>query len=158
MDNIGHYVTDEESDYGQHHLITSCHSIDLFEINITFIIFVNTSDASVNASLVIIESIDTSNMCSHLQKKLLEDDEIYHGLWTSIQENPELTAVVRSRQLHEGIDWLLLRLLICRIFSSFKISASVGGLIGHTSFSYSSTRAESMSSSIKRDSFVRCLV
>ena len=49
---------------------------------------------------MIIESIDTSNMCSHLQKKLLEDGGIYHGLWTSMQENPELTAVVRSRQLH----------------------------------------------------------
>ena len=49
---------------------------------------------------MIIESIDTSNMCSHLQKKLLEDDGIYHVLWTSIQEDPELTAVVRSRQLH----------------------------------------------------------
>ena len=49
---------------------------------------------------MIIESIDTSNMCSHLQKKLLVDDGIYHGLWTSIQEDPELTAVVRSRQLH----------------------------------------------------------
>ena len=49
---------------------------------------------------MIIESIDTSNMCSHLQKKLLEDDGIYHGLWTSLQEDPELTAVVRSRQLH----------------------------------------------------------
>ena len=49
---------------------------------------------------MIIESIDTSNMCSHLQKKLLEDDGIYHGLWTSMQEDPELTAVVRSRQLH----------------------------------------------------------
>lgn len=49
---------------------------------------------------MIIESIDTSNMCSHLQKKLLEDDGIYHCLWTSMQEDPELTAVVRSRQLH----------------------------------------------------------
>ena len=39
-------------------------------------------------------------MCSHLQKKLLEGDGIYYGLWTSIQEDPELTAVVRSRQLH----------------------------------------------------------
>lgn len=39
-------------------------------------------------------------MCSHLQKKLLEDDGIYYGLWTSMQEDPELTAVVRSRQLH----------------------------------------------------------
>ena len=49
---------------------------------------------------MIIESIDTSNMCSHLQKKLLEDDGIYHGLWTFMQEDPELTAVVRARQLH----------------------------------------------------------
>ncbi len=49
---------------------------------------------------MIIESIDTSNICSHLQKKLLEDDGIYHGLWTSMQEDPELTVVVRSRQLH----------------------------------------------------------
>ena len=45
-------------------------------------------------------NIDTSNMCSHLQKKLFEDDGVYHGLWTSMQEDPELTAVVRSRQLH----------------------------------------------------------
>ena len=49
---------------------------------------------------MIIESIDTSNMCSHLQKKLFEDDGIYHDLWTSMQEDPELTAVVRARQLH----------------------------------------------------------
>ena len=39
-------------------------------------------------------------MCSHLQKKLCEDDGVYHGLWASMQEDPELTAVVRSRQLH----------------------------------------------------------
>ena len=39
-------------------------------------------------------------MCSHLQKKLFEDDGVYNGLWTSMQEDPELTAVVRSRQLH----------------------------------------------------------
>ena len=45
-------------------------------------------------------NIDTSNMCSHLQKKLFEDDGVYHGLWTYMQEDPELTAVVRSRQLH----------------------------------------------------------
>ena len=46
------------------------------------------------------ESIDTSNMCSHLQKKLFEEDGVYHGLWTTLQQDPELTAVVRSRQLH----------------------------------------------------------
>jgi hypothetical protein len=44
--------------------------------------------------------IDTSNMCSHLQKKLFEEDGMYHALWMAMQEEPELTAVVRSRQLH----------------------------------------------------------
>ena len=45
-------------------------------------------------------TIDTTNMCSHLQKKLFEEDGIYHHLWLAMQDDPELTAVVRSRQLH----------------------------------------------------------
>ena len=45
-------------------------------------------------------TIDTTNMCSHLQKKLFEEDGIYHHLWLVMQDDPELTAVVRSRQLH----------------------------------------------------------
>ena len=45
-------------------------------------------------------TIDTTNMCSHLQKKLFEEDGIYHPLWMAMQDDPELTAVVRSRQLH----------------------------------------------------------
>ncbi len=45
-------------------------------------------------------TIDTTNMCSHLQKKLFEQDGIYHSLWIVMQDDPELTAVVRSRQLH----------------------------------------------------------
>ena len=45
-------------------------------------------------------TIDTTNMCSHLQKKLFEEDGIYHPLWMAMQEDPELSAVVRSRQLH----------------------------------------------------------
>ena len=45
-------------------------------------------------------TIDTTNMCSHLQKKLFDEDGIYHTLWLSMQADPELTAVVRSRQLH----------------------------------------------------------
>lgn len=45
-------------------------------------------------------TIDTSNMCSHLQKKLFDEDGIYHHLWIALQEEPEVTAVVRSRQLH----------------------------------------------------------
>ena len=45
-------------------------------------------------------TINTTNMCSHLQKKLFEKDGIYYRLWLSMQDDPELTAVVRSRQLH----------------------------------------------------------
>ena len=43
---------------------------------------------------------DTTNMCSHLQRKLFEEDGEYHSLWIAMQDDPELTAVVRSRQLH----------------------------------------------------------
>ena len=35
-------------------------------------------------------------MCSHLQKKLFEEDGIYHPLWMAMQDDPDLTAVVRS--------------------------------------------------------------
>ena len=45
-------------------------------------------------------TIDTTNMCSHLQRKLFDEDGIYHPLWIAMQNDPELTAVVRSRQLH----------------------------------------------------------
>lgn len=45
-------------------------------------------------------TIDTTNMCSHLQRKLFEEDGIYHHLWIAMQDDLELTAVVRSRQLH----------------------------------------------------------
>lgn len=44
--------------------------------------------------------IDTTKMCSHLMKKLFEGDGVYHQLWMAIQDDPEITAVVRSRQLH----------------------------------------------------------
>jgi len=45
-------------------------------------------------------TIDTTNMCSYLQKKLFEEDGIYYPLWMALQDDAELTAVVRSRQLH----------------------------------------------------------
>ena len=45
-------------------------------------------------------SIDITNMCSHLQKKLFEEDGVYHHIWMAMQNDDELTAVVRSRQLH----------------------------------------------------------
>ena len=56
-------------------------------------------------------TIDTTNMCSHLQRKLFEEDGEYHSLWIAMQDDPELTAVVRSRQLHiyrNGIKVLVL--------------------------------------------------
>ena len=46
------------------------------------------------------KTIDTANMCSHLQRKLFEEDGEYHRFWMTVQEDPELTAVVRSSQLH----------------------------------------------------------
>ena len=46
------------------------------------------------------KTIDTTNLCSHLQRKLFDEDGIYHPIWTAMQDDPELTAVVRSRQLH----------------------------------------------------------
>lgn len=45
-------------------------------------------------------SIDTTNLCSHLQKKLFETDGIFYPIWQAMQDDGELTAVVRSRQLH----------------------------------------------------------
>ena len=45
-------------------------------------------------------TLDTANMCSHLQKKLFDKNGEYHDLWLALQDDPELTAVVRSRQLH----------------------------------------------------------
>ncbi len=44
--------------------------------------------------------IDTSNMCSHLKRKLFDGDGPYHKIWLALQADSELTAIVRSRQLH----------------------------------------------------------
>lgn len=45
-------------------------------------------------------TIDTTQMCSHLQKKLFEPDGIYYPIGQVLQQDETLTAVVRSRQLH----------------------------------------------------------
>ena len=45
-------------------------------------------------------TIDTTNMCSHLQRKLFDADGEYRVIREQIECNSELTAVVRSRQLH----------------------------------------------------------
>ena len=46
------------------------------------------------------DKIDTTNMCSHLQKKLFDEEGVYNHIWKAIHNDDELTAVVRSRQLH----------------------------------------------------------
>lgn len=46
------------------------------------------------------DKIDTSNMCSHLQKKLFDEEGVYNHIWKAMQNDDELTAVIRSRQLH----------------------------------------------------------
>ena len=43
-------------------------------------------------------TIDTTNMCSHLQRKLLEGE--YRTIREQIESDPTLTAAVRSRKLH----------------------------------------------------------
>lgn len=44
--------------------------------------------------------IDTTKMCSHLYRKLFSSDGEYHKLWLAMNSDPEVTAVVRNRQLH----------------------------------------------------------
>lgn len=46
------------------------------------------------------DKIDTTNMCSHLQKKLFDEEGVYNHIWKAMQNDNELTAVIRSRQLH----------------------------------------------------------
>ena len=45
-------------------------------------------------------TIDTTNMCFHLQAKLFEPTGEYHHIWEAMQGDEGVTAVVRSRQLH----------------------------------------------------------
>ena len=45
-------------------------------------------------------TIDTTNMCRHLQRKLFAEDGEYRVIREHIESDPTLTAVVRSRQLH----------------------------------------------------------
>ena len=44
--------------------------------------------------------IDITNICSHLQRKLLTEDGEYRTIREQIESDSTLTAVVRSRQLH----------------------------------------------------------
>lgn len=44
--------------------------------------------------------IEMTDMCSQLRKKLTDENGDYHDIWMAIQKEPDLTAAVRSRQLH----------------------------------------------------------
>ena len=44
--------------------------------------------------------IETTNMCSHLQRKLFDANGEYRAIREEIERDEELTAFVRSRQLH----------------------------------------------------------
>ena len=44
--------------------------------------------------------VDTTNMCSHLKRNLFEEAGPYQKIWLALQADNELTAIVRSRQLH----------------------------------------------------------
>lgn len=44
--------------------------------------------------------VDTINMCSHLKRKLFEEDGPYYKIWLALQADNELSAIVRRRQLH----------------------------------------------------------
>ena len=46
------------------------------------------------------KELDNTNMCSLLRKKLFEEDGPYHKIWLALQEDNELTAAIRNRQLH----------------------------------------------------------
>lgn len=46
------------------------------------------------------KDIDTTNMCSHLQKKLFDPEGVYYPIMQAMLEDETLSAVVRNRQLH----------------------------------------------------------
>ena len=55
----------------------------------------------VNKRLEILEAVDEGKVQGVIhQMMLFEEDGIYHPLWIAMQDDAEVTAVVRSRQLH----------------------------------------------------------
>ena len=43
------------------------------------------------------KDIDTTNMCSHLQKKLFDPEGVYYPIMQAMLEDETLSAVVRNR-------------------------------------------------------------
>ena len=68
--------------------------------------------------------IDTTNMCSHLQRKLFASDGEYRAIREQIENDPTLIAVVRSRQLHIYRDGKKILVLAGKSAPSLPITTS----------------------------------
>ena len=44
-------------------------------------------------------TIDTTNLCSHLQKKLFEPEGIYYPIWQAMQNENLLCATINVKQI-----------------------------------------------------------
>ena len=74
--------------------------------------------------------IDTGNMCSHLKRKLFEEDGPYHKIWLALQTDNELTAIVRSRQLHIYRDGKKILILAGKAVPKVLVEDRLATLIG----------------------------
>lgn len=74
--------------------------------------------------------IDTTNMCSHLKRKLFEEDGPYHKIWLALQADNELTAIVRSRQLHIYRNGKMVLILAGKAAPKVLIEDRLAALIG----------------------------
>ena len=59
-------------------------------------------------------TIDTTNMCSHLQNKLCEHEGVYYPIWQAMKDDDTLTAVVRNRQWHIYRNGKKILVLACK--------------------------------------------
>ena len=75
--------------------------------------------------------IDTTNMCSHLQRKLFAPDGEYRAIREQIETDPTLTAVVRSRQLHIYRDGISINANLCQ-YANYWRSAHITGMPGRS--------------------------
>ena len=74
--------------------------------------------------------IDTGNMCSHLKRKLFEEEGPYHKIWLALQADNELTAIVRSRQLHIYRNGKMVLILAGKAAPKVLIEDRLAALIG----------------------------
>ena len=73
--------------------------------------------------------IDTGNMCSHLKRKLFEEEGPYHKIWLALQADNELTAIVRS-QLHIYRNGKMVLILAGKAAPKVLIEDRLAALIG----------------------------